>query len=365
MKNKKVNMNTNGHFSYYKKRAKWFWLFYILLVTLLLFILIPPIMGSAFRNIKVGDEVKVFTLKDIDGNEFNLEAHKGKIVVFNYFQLEKEKSQNALKALSVLYDKYKDKDVVFVAITSEAKDLEDIKKFKEENKIKFPILIDDKEVVYQSFGIFVMPITAMIDKEFKIIYEYSSFMMGFDSEVEGRIKVALGEMTMKEYEKSTEKTVIKERSKEEKTAVKKLGEAEVLLARGRPDKALKLLQEVVKLDPKIAKAHVLLGDAFLKKGKFDEAIKEYEEAKKLVKKTDPVAKTADVGIGAIYALKGEYSKAKKILSMSAMMNPNPITSGKSYYWLGFIDEKKGNLKSAVKNYKKAVEKLLSKTSRGH
>ena len=97
---------TNEIFSY-KKRSIWFWLSCVTLSTLLLFILIPPIMGSAFRNIKIGDEVNVFTLKDIDGNDFNIEDHKGKHIIFNFFQIDKEKSQNALKALVGLHDKFK------------------------------------------------------------------------------------------------------------------------------------------------------------------------------------------------------------------------------------------------------------------
>jgi peroxiredoxin len=343
-----------------KNRYKFFC---ITLLTFLLFILIQPIQGAAFRNVKVGDEITAFTLNDIEGNEVNIGDYKGKFLILNFFQIDKEKSQKALNALSSLYKDFKDKDVMFISITSDKEHLEDIKKFKTDNKIEFPILIDAEQKVYESIGVFVMPVTALIDKDFKVLYEYSSYLMGFDSEVSGRIKVALGEMKMEDYEKSTEETVIKERSSEEKAAVKKLGQAEILLLRGRPDEALKLLNEVIELDPNIAKAHLLLGDSLIKKGKFDDAMAEYNKVKSMVKGTAPVAKMADVGIGAIYAIKGEFDKAKKILSLSAMMNPNPVTSAKAYYWLGFIDEKKDNLKSAVKNYKKAVEKLMSKANR--
>jgi tetratricopeptide (TPR) repeat protein len=327
--------------------------------------LIPPILGSAFRDLKIGDEIKPFTLNDTEGNAFNIEDLKGKDFIINFFQIDKEKSQKALTALGKLHKENKDKDINFIAVTADKDKIEDIKKFKADNGIEFPILIDEEKAVYQSFGIFVMPVTALIDKDFKIAYEYSSFMMSFDNEVGGRIKVALGEITMEDYNKSTEKTVIKARSSEEKSAIKKLGQAEVLLIRGRPNEALEILKEVVELDPNIAKAHLLLGDAYLKKGKFDESLAEYKKVKKMLKKSDPVSKTADVGIGAIYALKGELKKAQKALSMAAMINPNPITSAKAYYWLGFISEKEGDLKKAVKNYKKAVEKLLSKANRSH
>ncbi len=364
MKDKNVIRKVSEYYSHYIRKDKFFWLFSVSFITLLLIILIPPILGSAFRNLRVGDKITPFTLNDLDGNEVNIEDYKGKLLIFNFFQIDQEKSQKALKALVGMYKEFKEKDVQFIAVTSQVDQIEAVKKFKDENGVDFPILIDGEKTVYQSFGIFVMPVTTLIDKEFKIEYEYSSFMMGFENEVGGRLKVALGEMTQEEYEKSTKQTVIAERSSEEKSAVKKLGQAELLIARGRPDEALKLLEEVVTLDSTIAKAHVLLGDALLKKGKFEEATTEYNKVKEMVKKMSPMAKAADVGLGAVLALTGELDKAQKILSMSAMINPNPISAAKAYYWLGYIAEQKGDLKSAVKHYKKAVEKLLSKAKRG-
>jgi len=325
--------------------------------------LIPPILGSAFRDLKIGDEIKTFTLNDLDGKPVTLDTYKGKFFLINFFQIDKEKSIEALKGLTKVYADFKDKGIAIIAVTADKDKLEDIKKFKDENKIEFPIVIDADKTVYQSFGIFVMPVTALIDKDFKIAYEYSSYLIGFESEIGGRLKVALGEESMEDYKKSVVGTEIVARTDEEKSAVKKLGQAEVLLVRGRPDEALTLLNEVVALDPKVAKAHILIGDALLKKGTLDDAQAAYEKAKTMVEKNDPVGKTADVGLGAIYALKGDLDKAKQILSMAAMVNPNPITSAKAYYWLGFVSEKKNDLPDAVKNYKKAVEKLLAKSDR--
>lgn len=363
MQNKNILRKISDYYSHYLNRDRWFWLFSVSFITIFLFMLIPPIMGSAFRNLKEGDEIPVFSLKDIDGNDLDIEKYKGKIILFNFFTLTKDKSKDALKDLAKIYDDNKDKDVAVIAITSDTDLTDDVKKFRDENGIKFPILIDIDKKAYQSFGIFVMPVTALVDKEFKLVYEYSSHMMGYENEVGGRVKLLLGEVSQEDYDESIKATVIEERSEDEKSAVKKLGQAEILLARGRPDEALTLLEEVVALDPNIAQAHVLLGDALIKKGKFEESMAEYNKVKGMVEKTSPLAKSADVGIGAIHALKGEYDEAKKILQLPAMMNPNPISAAKAYYWLGFIAEKENDLKQAITHYKKAVEKLLEKSKR--
>ncbi len=364
MNNNSIMRKASGYYSHYMKKDRFFWIFSIVFISMLLFILTPPILGSAFRNLKVGDKAPSFALKDLDGNEVKNEDFEGKYFLFCYFQIDKDKSKNALKSINAIQKNFKGKDIAFVGITSNMDMLEDIKKFRDENNIEFPILLDEKKDMYNSFGIFVMPVTGLVGKDSTIIYEYSSHMTGFDSEVEGRIKVALGEITEEEYKKTNTRTVIKERTSEEKSALKKLGHAELLLARGKPAESLVLLTEVVALDPDNVKAHLLLGDSLLKKARLDDAMEEYKKVKELAKKNSPYAKSASIGMGAIFALQGELDKAKKILSIAAMINPNPIAAAKAYYWLGFIEERKENLKGAVKNYKKAVEKLLSKSKRG-
>lgn len=88
MQNETISRKVTKHYFHYIRKDHIFWFSCISFMTFLLFLLIPPIQGSAFRDIKEGDEIKTFSLKDTDGNDFNLDdfAWFSPIVIEKYCQ---------------------------------------------------------------------------------------------------------------------------------------------------------------------------------------------------------------------------------------------------------------------------------------
>jgi len=124
-----------------------------------------------------GEDVKApqFTLKNYDGKEVSLSDCAGKIVVlewFNYecpfvvYHYEKPKTMASLAA------KYKDKDVVWLAVNS-TKHLttEKNKAFAEEHKLGYPILDDRAGKVGRAYSAKTTPHMFIIDTEGKIVYD--------------------------------------------------------------------------------------------------------------------------------------------------------------------------------------------------
>ena len=115
-----------------------------------------------------------FTLKNYDGSEVKLADYKGKIVVlewFNYecpfckYHYEKSSTMNDLAA------KYKDKNVVWLAVNSTAhQETAKNKEFAEKNKILFPILDDSSGATGKAYGAKTTPHIFIIDAKGNIAY---------------------------------------------------------------------------------------------------------------------------------------------------------------------------------------------------
>ncbi|MCX8065824.1 MAG: redoxin domain-containing protein [Candidatus Hydrogenedentes bacterium] len=122
-------------------------------------------------GITVGSVMPDFKLKDYNGNEHTLSQHKGKIVVIEFCSQECPFSRGADPDLIKLYEKYKDKGVVFIGIDSHFKTTpEEIKKYATDNKKSYPILKDVENKYADLVGAKVTPEIFVIDKNGKVAY---------------------------------------------------------------------------------------------------------------------------------------------------------------------------------------------------
>jgi len=115
-----------------------------------------------------------FTLKNYDGKETSLSGYKGKIVVLEWFNYECPFARYNYEKTTVIKDlinKYKDKNVVFLAINSTghqktAKNRE----FAEQFKVEHPILDDSSGTVGRAYGAKTTPHIFVIDARGDIVY---------------------------------------------------------------------------------------------------------------------------------------------------------------------------------------------------
>jgi len=122
---------------------------------------------------KVGAPAPDFTLKDQDGKDVKLADLKGKVVVLEWFNdgCPFVVRHYESKTFSTLHDKYKDKDVVHLAINSTSgTNAEHNKKFAEAQALGYQILDDSGGQVGKSYGAKTTPHMFIIDKEGKLVY---------------------------------------------------------------------------------------------------------------------------------------------------------------------------------------------------
>ena len=123
---------------------------------------------------KVGEAAPNFSLKDQNGKTVSLADLKGKTVVLEWFNQGCPYVIRHYKAktMTTTADKYKDKDVVWLAInTTAGKTAEDNKSSAEAWGIPYPILSDTSTEVAQAYGAKSTPHMFVIDKEGKLVYK--------------------------------------------------------------------------------------------------------------------------------------------------------------------------------------------------
>ncbi len=142
-----------------------------------------------------------FTLANYDGKTISLSDYRGKIVVLEWFNYEcpfvKYHYEKANTMIEVS-NKYKDQDVVWLAINS-TKHLttEQNKEFAEKHKLSYPILDDRTGKVGRLYGAITTPHMFIIDSKGNIAYKgaIDNSPLGQEDNVINYVDKALAELT--------------------------------------------------------------------------------------------------------------------------------------------------------------------------
>ena len=125
-----------------------------------------------------------FTLSDTEGKEISLSDYMGKIVILDFWATwcgPCKASFPAMKKALNKYDKGNEVKILFVNSKETAEDkLQAVKDLMEKNNYPFHVLMDNKNEVFESYGVTLLPTKLIIDKAGNI--RHRSF--GFRGETE-------------------------------------------------------------------------------------------------------------------------------------------------------------------------------------
>lgn len=117
-------------------------------------------MDDCYTGMKIPD----FKTLTISGDTIDTKKLKGKILVINIWSLWCGPCVAELPGLNDIVDKYKDKNIEFIALTHEKK--ESIDKFlNKEHRFLFKIVPDAKNIYYNQLDSFGFPRTMIIDQK--------------------------------------------------------------------------------------------------------------------------------------------------------------------------------------------------------
>lgn len=117
--------------------------------------------------------------------------------------------------------------------------------------------------------------------------------------------------------------------------------------KGRVDDAMREFLETIRIDPGYMEAHLNLGVAYVEKGRIDDAIREYQEAIRL----DPGSAEAHHKLGAAYGLSGKVGAAIQEFREAIRIDP---WYADAHLDLGAAYGKQGKVDDAIRELREAI-----------
>jgi len=142
--------------------------FFILILTIILLISFCSIGFSS--TFKTGFPAPTFNLKTIEGDYFNLkdQLEKQKLLILYFYSQDNDDSLTGIKKLVEYFEDHiiQEKYEVFLINTQEKlqeKDIELMKGYLSDNKIPFPIILDNQKKVSGLYNIDTLPTAIFLD----------------------------------------------------------------------------------------------------------------------------------------------------------------------------------------------------------
>jgi peroxiredoxin len=132
--------------------------------------LAAPQLKTATAKLEADDRNRQnanFTLTDLEGKKWTLGDLRGKVVLVNFWATWCPPCRKEMPDLETLYDRFKDKGFVILAISDE--DQNKIQPFITERSINYPVLLDSGRKVNDLFEVEGIPKSFVYDREGKLV----------------------------------------------------------------------------------------------------------------------------------------------------------------------------------------------------
>jgi len=156
------------------KKKVFFYSFFIVLISFILSFSSERRREELFLKIGIqpiegGSKAPNFYLEDLKGKKLELKNFKGKVVFLNFWATWCGPCKEEMPSMETLYQQFKEKDFVFLAISVDYEGRKPVKEFIEKERYTFPILLDPKYETFDLYKVKGIPTTIIIDKNRKMI----------------------------------------------------------------------------------------------------------------------------------------------------------------------------------------------------
>ncbi len=131
-----------------------------------------PTAVATPRAVSLPRRAPAFKLKDLAGKEVQLSDFVGKALIVVFWGTFSRPCEEQLKVLNELQQQYAEKPFAVVGINIDDKGAKPVQAFAEKNKLNFPILVADYQVIQDFGGLTSIPTLFVIETNHNIIQRY-------------------------------------------------------------------------------------------------------------------------------------------------------------------------------------------------
>lgn len=111
-----------------------------------------------------------FAVRDLDGKPVRFAALHGRVVLLNFWATWCPPCRKEMPSMERLYQAYKDRGLVVVALAQDQASAKEIKVFSDALKLSFPVWHDRDGLVGRQYSIPGVPTTFLIGRDGRIAY---------------------------------------------------------------------------------------------------------------------------------------------------------------------------------------------------
>lgn len=127
-----------------------------------------------------------FAASDLSGKNVKLSDLKGKIVLVNFWAVWCGPCQMEIPELVDLYTTYHDKGFVVLGV-SDSSDLAEIKRFVQEHKMDYPVVVDPGSIS-EEYNVVGFPTSFLIDRSGAIVQKFNGYSPNLRKKLETQIQ---------------------------------------------------------------------------------------------------------------------------------------------------------------------------------
>lgn len=104
-----------------------------------------------------------FTLEDMDGRRRSVEEFRGRVVFLRFWATWCGPCKEELPAVKALWEEYSDRGLTVVGVAEDSRAR--VEPFVKDYGMRFPVLLDPYGKVMREYGVRVIPVTVIIDRD--------------------------------------------------------------------------------------------------------------------------------------------------------------------------------------------------------
>ncbi len=166
------------------------WLLCALLLTV-------PVFSQAIETLHPGDAAPAFSLADLSGTEFSLDALGEHPRVVLFWSTWSPRSLEALEGFRAFHERWAAEGLTIVAVNADSEQMDStriqtVRECVDRLQVPFPVLVDSGLRTYASYGIMALPSAVLVDAKGRISYVLGGYAETMREELNEKILLAMG-----------------------------------------------------------------------------------------------------------------------------------------------------------------------------